>query len=551
MGIAADAKRLPSALQSAADVVVRIVPPDGAALRRAISRFSRRSPGTLDPGIAAGLELQEIVAAFRPGQGPRGIVRRLDAARRSHAEPAERVPDLQTAVEYGAARNWALDLAKGVAAYKAGTSDWKSLDRGICVFSKIPGLGKSTFCRSVAQACRIPIVTTSAGEWFSQGPGYLHTVVQRFRAEIAKALSLANPVSALAIEEVDAAVPNRATLSDHAREWHNILISDILATLDSSLSPNSDPAGGARLIILASTNQIELVDPAMLRPGRLEKAVEIPLPDAAGALNIAKFHLEGELPEDDLSPLGPLLAGSTGAEIMYAVRGARRAARDAGRPLTVEDIVRAVLPVEAMAPARLFRMAIHESAHAVAALALGIGAVRHIVLRESGASGGRTVVDFDRSDLTTRAAIEDRVVTTFAGRAAEIRFTGSASTGSGGDPESDVGAATLDVAALHASFSLGDRLTYRAAGEGLLQHIALDRELRERVESDLRRLEARAARLVAANGAAILAVAERLASKRFVDGAEIEAIVRAHPGPAPAGRGRRAPQPEDESLKRS
>lgn len=541
MGIAVDPQLLPSALQSAADIVVRLAPPDGAVLRVAITRFSGRSPGTLNSGIVAGLDLQEIVAAFRPGQGPSGIVRRLEAARDSHAGPAERVPDLETAIEYGPARIWALNLARGVAELRQlarsapGSIDldreFRRLDRGICLYSKTPGLGKSTFAKIVAKACGVPLVSTSAGEWFSSGAGYLHTVVQRFRAEVAKANSLADPIACLAIEEVDAAVPDRGSLSNHASEWFNILISDILTVLDSTLS------SGSRLIVLASTNQLERVDRALLRPGRLEKCVEIPLPDAAGALNILKFHLDNEL-KDDLSPLGPLLAGLTGAEIMYAVRSARRTARHAGRALTVDDIRNAVLPIEVVPPARLFRMSVHESAHAVAAHVLGIGAVQHVVLRERGASEGRTVVEFDRSDLTTRAAIEDRVVASLAGRAAEIRFAGSASTGSGGDPESDVGAATLDVAALHASFSLGDRLTYRAAGEGLLQELALDRELRERVETDLRRLEARAARLVAANGAAILALAERLASTRFVGGEEIGRVVRANPGPAPrAARG--------------
>jgi hypothetical protein len=86
-------------------------------------------------------------------------------------------------------------------------------------------------------------------------------------------------------------------------------------------------------------------------------------------------------------------------------------------------------------------------------------------------------------------------------------------------------------------------MIYRASGPDLLQQIAVDRELRDRIEADLRRLETRAARLVAVNGAAILALAERLAEKRFVGGDEIAGIVRAHPGPAPrARRGRRRPE---------
>jgi hypothetical protein len=542
MGVAVEENALPAVLQSAADVVIRIAPPDGTVLRKAITRFARRSPGELDRGLGAGLDLAQMVAAFRPGTGAGGIVRRLDAARGSIAGPAERVPDLETAIEYGEARIWALNLAKDVAQFKDSRSkpDFDRLDRGILLWSRTPGLGKSTFCKSVALKCGAPLVSTSAGEWFSHGQGYLHTIVQRFRAEVAKARSLANPIAFLAIEEVDAAVPNRATLSDHAREWHNILIADILATLDSTM------AAGSRLILLASSNEVGRIDPAMLRPGRLEKAVEIPLPDSAGALNILKFHLNGEL-EADLSFLGPLLAGRTGADIMYLVRGARRAARHADRALAVDDLRRAALPTEAHPPARLRRMAVHEAAHAVVALAIRAGTIDRVVLRADGAAGGRTVVNYSDDDLTTRATVEDRVTVALAARAAELAFTGSMSTGSGGAEDSDLGFATLTIAGLHVSYGLcADAPLYLGAGPGeLLQALALDGSLRARVADDLRRLEARAASLVEANRAAIDAVAARLASRRHLDGAEVEGLVRgllvADPGPGsrPAATGRR------------
>ena len=429
MGVTVDEKLLPTALRSAADIVIRLAPPDGCALRKAISGFARRSPGKLDRGIAAGLELAEIVAAFRPGQGPGAIVRRLDAARRSHDEPIERVPDLATAVEYGEARTWAMDLAKDIADFKDSKLDWRHLNRGICLHSRNPGLGKSLFSKVVAQACgNAPLISTSAGDWFSHGSGHLHTVVQHFREAVSKANALAAPIAFLAIEEVDAAVPDRSTLSHHARDYFNILVSDILTTFDSTLASDS------RIILLASTNQIDRVDPALLRPGRLEKIVEIPLPDAAGALNILSFHLDGEI-QDDLSSLGPLLAGRTGADIMYLVRSARRAARHAGRSLTLADIERAVLPIEHIPAARLFRMSVHESAHAVAAVALRIGKVRHVVLQDREDASGETTVDFLDDDLPTRADLEDRIVATLAARTAERLFTGNVSVGSGGHLE--------------------------------------------------------------------------------------------------------------------
>ncbi|MCA1542013.1 AAA family ATPase [Bradyrhizobium sp. NBAIM32] len=518
MGVSHDEKLLPASLRSTADVVVRIAPPDGAVLCKAIARFAGRSPGELDRGIAVGLDLPEIVAAFRPGKGATNVVRRLESARRPDARADEPVPDLDGAVEYGEARIFGLNLARDIADFKDSKLEFRHLDRGVCLHSKTPGLGKSTYARMLAAKCAIPLVSTSAGEWFSSGPGYLHTVVQRFRAEVAKANLLADPVCLLNIEEVDAAVPNRSSLSGNASEYFNVLVSDVLAVLDSTLS-------GSRLILVASTNQIERVDPALLRPGRLEKVIEIPLPDAAGAVNILRFHLRGEI-EDDLSPLGPLLAGSTGAEIMYIVRSARRAARHAGRDLTLGDLIAAAMPPETHPPARLFRMAVHEAAHAVILLALRAGTVQGVFLSSAGDAGGRTSVLYADDDLATRAAIEDRATVGLAARAAERLFTGAVSTGAGGAPDSDLGAVTVLVASLHASFGMRGAPVYLGAETEMLHAVALDPVLRGAVARDMRRLELRADRLVAAHRDAILAVARKLAEKRHLTGAEVEAIVR-------------------------
>jgi ATP-dependent Zn protease len=289
--------------------------------------------------------------------------------------------------------------------------------------------------------------------------------------------------------------------------------------LDSSL----DRTG---IVAIAATNLIGRVDKALLRPGRLEKIIEIPPPDAAGAVNILRFHLDAELRGEDLTGIGALFDGSTGAEIMHAVRLARRAARNAGRRLAVDDVRRAALPPEEVSPAHLFRMAVHEAAHAVAALAIQSGTVRHVVLGKIGASGGRTVINFGDERVWTRSALEDRVVVGLAARAAERIFTGAVSTASGGASNSDIATATAMIASIHASYGMGEDLVYLGAGEDLLFRVALDHVLRARVAGHLRELEHRAEKLVEANRDAVIAVARRLAEKRFLSGAEVADIVR-------------------------
>jgi cell division protease FtsH len=519
MGISADAGLLPSALTAAADVTIRVAAPDGAVLRRAITRFARRSPGRLPAGLAAGLDLYEIVAAFRPGTAAGDIVRRLEAAGRTGLGPVDRVPLLETAVEYGPARLWGLDLARDIAAFRAGTiRSWKEIDRGVCLHSA-PGMGKTLFARVLAKACGVPLVSTSVGAWFADGPGNLDSVIKQQRAAYSRAAALASPCCILFLDEIDA-LPDRETLSDRNRDWWTPIITDALVLLDSAVD------GRPGIVVVGATNAIGRVDKALLRPGRLEKVVEIPRPDAAGAVNILRFHLDAELRGDDLTGIGALFDGSTGAEIMHAVRLARRAARNAGRPVAVDDLRRAALPAEDVPPAHLFRMAVHESAHAVAALAIKPGTVRRVVLRRSGASGGQTVTDFGDDRVWTRAGIEDRVVVGLAARAAERIFTGAVSTASGGASNSDIGTATAMIASIHASYGMGEDLVYLASGDDLLFRVALDHDLRARVAGHLRELEHRAEKLVEANRDAVLAVARRLAEKRFLNGAEVADIVR-------------------------
>lgn len=518
LGIAPDADYFPEALRQTADISIIVPPPDGAVVHRAIARFLGRGPGIAVDGIPAGLDLHLIVAALRPGSGGATILRRLSAPAAAETGATERVPDLATAVEYGEARIWGLHLVRDIADFRAGRIAWRDLDRGICLHSP-PGLGKSWFARILARACRVPLVSTSVGSWFADGPGYLDSVIKAARKAFTDAAEQARPVAILHLDELDA-LPNRATMTARGREWWTTVVTDVLTRLDSTLT------GRDRVIVIGTTNDIRRVDSALLRPGRLERVVEIAPPDAAGIENILRFHLGDEVPED-LSGLTPLLEGSTAADIMQTVRTARRIARHAGRALTLDDLRNAALPIESIPPRRLFRMAVHEAGHLVAALALRVGAVEHVVLRRSGPSGGRISITYADDDILTRRDLEDRATVALASRAAERLLTGTVSTGSGGGAESDIGSATIKVAAVHASYGLRGAPVFLAeAGPKLLAAVKRDPALRSAVARDLRRLEKRAAELIEANGESVLALAQRLAETRHLDRRQIDEIVK-------------------------
>lgn len=120
------------------------------------------------------------------------------------------------------------------------------------------------------------------------------------------------------------------------------------------------------------------------------------------------------------------MEGATGAKTVHVVRAARRLARRFGRAMTTADLRTALLPIEDFPLGQLFRMAVHEAAHAVVAIAIPVGIVKRVVLGIKGFSGGSTIVDFRHDDIATRKVIEDRVVVGLAARMAERIFTGAA-----------------------------------------------------------------------------------------------------------------------------
>lgn len=518
VGVASACEALPSVLIAAADLTLRLDTPSGATIRRAIRMFTGQ-PGTaeIDEKIAFGLEFHDLVAAFRANSSPAEIVERLRKVlpARNSGTP-ERLPMLEEAVEYGNARNWGLALARDLTDYRAGRIEWQEVDRGAVLFSE-PGLGKSLFARILAHACKVPLVAFSIADLFAGSQGYLDSVIKASRAMFERAAALAPCI--LFLDEIDA-LPNRAKMSVRGADWWTPVITDFLLSLDNAVAGKR-----AGIIVIAATNNIGGVDAAILRPGRLERAIEIGRPDHAGAANILRYHLNGELPDIEVVEIAHLMEGSTGAEIMMIVRDARRIARYAGRKLKSDDLLQSIVPVQHIEPNMLNRICIHEAAHAVAAIVVPSGMLKRCTVENSAAAAGRTQIITDADDLLTRDSIERRAIVLLCGRAAEQLLIGNAGVGSGGDDKSDLAQVTQFITTLHASSGLGDTLTYISSFEGALSAVRGDRELRSIVEQHMRALQRQAEELVHKHRDAIIAVAEQLKIHRQLSGDNVRRIV--------------------------
>ncbi len=523
LGISQDPSRfLPSLLLASADLNVTVKRPDTAVIARAMRLCLRgRVPPDLPADLGAGMDFPELIAAFRKNTKPVEAIRRLQAfqaAAHVDDDDGEPLPKLADAIFYGPARDWALDLAVDISEAKQ-SGNFESLPRG-ALFAGGTGTGKSVLAKVIARSCGIPFVSASLGDLFANGDGYLGGVVKASRALFARAAALRPCV--LFIDELDA-LPNRATMEARAREWWTTVVNDFLILVANA------PKG---VIILAATNHVEHIDEALLRPGRLERVFQIRSPASAEALeSVFRFHLQGALAGDDLLPLARIVLGATPATVMDYIRTARRQAKTEGRAMVLQDLAHVVCPPDTRTPVERRRTAIHEAAHIVIALAVGIASVRSVSIQPKGNTEGRVAIDgIGDLVLEGREQIEAIVTVLLAGRAAEIVISGSPTGGAGGDPNSDLAHATRFVASMYASLGLaGGGATFRGTMHEMSQVMAFDPELRHQVESHLRSLTAKTEFLVRQHQSDIIRVADLLLEKRYLSTDEVRAVMAGTP----------------------
>ncbi|RDI53845.1 AAA family ATPase [Microvirga subterranea] len=521
-GVAADPNReLSQVLLAAADATVIVPAPDAALVEQAIRAFSRKGkPVTLLTRDLAGLDWPDYCAAFRPGSTRPAIAARLAraAGARTGVMFVEDAPPLETLTGYGEARTWAEEIVREVEDRRAGHAQVAVLES--CLLFGPPGTGKTSIAKALSGKLQLQLVMTSVADWFGASGGHLGAVVkeqQRFFAT----LRASRPCVAF-IDEIDA-LPSRGSLagSQHSDFWAPV-ITGMLLGIDTLRQTCPD------VVLIAATNHLDRVDPALRRPGRFDRLIEIAPPDVEGLIGILRAHLNGELADVDLAHVAQLLLGRVGADVVQVVSSARRRARLAGRALTLDYLLAEASPPDPRSLAELKACAIHEAGHAVVAVALG-RTLQGVSLQLAGASGGMTRMAHP-GFIPTRAVIEDNVVIGLAGRAADVVLGAGASGGAVGD----LALATRELSALHASYGLGDRLLHwgNLDDDGAL--VRVDSGFAHRIEDDLQRLMNRAITLVTQHKAAVLSVAKALVAQRVLSGVQVQALMEAYP-PSAAG----------------
>jgi ATP-dependent Zn protease len=407
------------------------------------------------------------------------------------------------------------------ARWRANEVSWSALSAS-AVWAGGPGAGKTLGAKALAKSLGVAFHVTSVGEWFARTDGALRDVTRALQEAWDAAIADARSGGALLlVDELDA-LPDRATLHARAREWWSALIAHALTLFDGATTSREG------LVLIGATNFADRLDSALIRPGRFDRVIEIPPPSVDDLCEVLRFHLGGALPGVDLKPIVQLASGATPAAAAGWARRAKSVAAAARRDVVIDDLVGVIAPKDERSAADIRRASIHESGHAVIAIDLGC-VVKSASIIAAGALGGATVVDALATCFPTRLDLDAAVVVALAGRAAESAVFGEPSTAA----EGDLAAATAALASAHASTGLGRSLAHLAPTTDALKLVGRDPALRRVVERHLARLYAEAARRVERRRTDIERVAAALARRRFLAGAEIEALL------SPRRRGRR------------
>jgi len=400
-----------------------------------------------------------------------------------------------------------------------------------------PGTGKTLLARATAGEAEVPFYSVSASSFVEM---FVGVGARRIRKLFEKARS--NTPCIVFIDELDAVGKGRSggVGSNDEREQ---TLNQLLVELDGF-----DSSDG--IVVMAATNRPEILDAALLRPGRFDRRITVNVPDRAGRLAILDVHARGVRlgPSVDLGVVARSTPGFAGADLanllneaaLLAARAGCEEVREAHLDAAIDRVLAGAQRKGQLLNEKERRIvAVHETGHAIVAERSGTsGPVRKIsiVPRTVGALGFTQQLSEDRS-LLQRDELIDRLRVLLAGRAAEEVVFGQVSTGAANDLERATALARRMVCEFGMSATLGP-VRYGGSpvvpslqgdwGEGAGPSAAtaadIDREVRQILEE-----QAAAARAtVSADRKALDAIAGVLLEKEDLDRDEFVAYLRRH-----------------------
>ncbi len=398
-----------------------------------------------------------------------------------------------------------------------------------------PGCGKTLLARAVAGEAGVPFFSVSGSEFVEM---FVGVGAARVRDLFEQAKKYAPCI--IFIDEIDAVGRQRGAGLGGGHDEREQTLNQLLVEMDG-FDPNSG------IIVIAATNRPDILDPALLRPGRFDRRIVVNYPDVKEREAILKIHTRNKPLADDinLSVLAKRTAGFTGADLENLVNeAALLAARRGKNKITMEELEESIDRVIAgpqkksrVVSEREKRMiAFHETGHAIVADYLPhTDPVHRISIVSRGMALGYTLqLPEEEKFLKTKEELLEEVSVLLGGRAAEELFIGEKTTGA----ENDLRRATEIVRKMITEFGMSEKLgplTFGKKGEFVFlgrdiaaeknysEQIAyeIDREIRDIIE----KCHERAKAILKENSEAVHKVVEVLLEKETMEGEELKKIL--------------------------
>ena len=308
------------------------------------------------------------------------------------------------------------------------------IPKGVLLYGK-PGTGKTLIAKAIAGEANVPFISMSGSEFIEMFAGL---GASRVRKLFEKARKLSPCI--VFIDEIDA-IGARRTSNSGAETENNQTLNQLLVEMDGFSSEET-------IIVLAATNRPEMLDKALLRPGRFDRQITIPVPDLKGRLEILKIHSEDKRLSDNvnLESIAEDTAGFTGAELENILNeSAIIATKNRHEDIQNDDIEEAVKKVTVGLEKRERKYsekdkkltAYHEAGHAVVSYYLPTQAnVKEVSIIPRGVAGGYTMYKSDEDKYyMSRTEMQEKLIALLGGRAAEKLVLDDISTGASNDIE--------------------------------------------------------------------------------------------------------------------
>ncbi len=419
------------------------------------------------------------------------------------------------------------------------------IPRGVLLIGP-PGTGKTLMARAVAGEANVPFFSISGSEFVEMFVGVGASRVRDLFATAKK-----NSPCIVFVDEIDAVGRHRGAGLGGSHDEREQTLNQILVEMDGF---DTD----THVIIVAATNRPDILDPALLRPGRFDRRVIIDRPDMNGRKQILEVHIKGKPMSDevDLGAVAKLTSGFSGADIENlvneaAILAARRAKKATGMDELQESIEKVLAGPERKS--RLIQqeekriVAYHEAGHALVMQILpNCDPVYKVSLNSRGSALSYTMqLPEDDRYLHRRAKFMDDLAGVFGGQAAEEIVFGDITTGAADDLKS----ATDLARAMVTRYGMSDKLGLRTFG-AREEMVFLGREISERrnygektareIDEEIKKIiataYAKATQVIQAYRDVLDAIASRLMLAESIDGTELAMLVRrstAVPIPAP------------------